>query len=133
LLSVKCSKAADKLVAENVKVDDRVGQEPFNAYWHAMSDGTDNQPNKLKAMALWQARVDAGKNSCNEEIIGQAIHAIQDYFAPAHRGFKPWRNRWWEYLKHIGDGNDNLESRMAENATAALLSGIAGRCQCLCK
>jgi RHS repeat-associated protein len=133
LMKVNCSKAAGAIAAVNAAVDSGDGQLPENAYRHAMSNGKENPPNKIAAIAWWQATVDAGKTSCDEKTIGKATHALQDYFAPAHRGFKPWSNHWWEYFKHIGDATEGAESAMAENATAALLSGIAGRCPCLCK
>ena len=131
---VNCSKAADKIVNLNVAVDKGDGQLPKNAFWHAMSNGEKNISNKVGDITAWQARVDKGKTSCDENTIGEATHALQDYFAPAHNFFKPWRDRWWEYIPHIlSDGNESAESAMAENATGALLSGITERCPCLCK
>ncbi len=133
LARVNCSKAADKIIAYNLANDNRVGQQPENAYWHAMSNGKRNQPNKEVDEAGWAKRVGAGATSCKEQVIGDATHAMQDYFAPAHRGFQPWRNHWWEYPKHWADNFEGPASASAELATEKLLRGIAERCPCLCK
>ena len=64
-------------------------QDPSNAFWHAMSDGTTNQTT-AQAQGLYNQYVNQQWKSCTCEGLAQTLHAIQDSYARGHAGFQPW-------------------------------------------
>lgn len=78
------------LPSEVAKVDFLDGSQlPMNSFWHAMSDGTANQPAWL-AQELYNYYVDTQIRTCKQEGLARALHATQDSAALGHTDFSPW-------------------------------------------
>ena len=129
-INLGCGKKAEALAEANASVDNN--QDPEEAYRHAMSNG--NDPASLaNDIAKYYGIINKGNSSCNIGDIAAALHAVQDSTTPAHSGFKPWSNRWWEYPKHFGDLFPSSKCVDAYNSTNTILSGAIRRCPCFCE
>ena len=65
-------------------------QDPKNAPWHAMRDGTNPTATAASAKREYDQYVKNNSNSCSCAGLARALHASQDSFAAGHRGFQPW-------------------------------------------
>jgi RHS repeat-associated protein len=64
-------------------------QETENSFWHSMRDGKTGQ-SVGDAFQRYQKYIDDNINSCTQEGLARALHAVQDSTAAGHRGFQPW-------------------------------------------
>ena len=72
------------------KVDFLSGSQlPLNSFWHAMSDGTTNQPAWL-ARELYNYYVETQILTCTIAGLAKALHAVQDSDALGHQNFASW-------------------------------------------
>jgi RHS repeat-associated protein len=119
---------ANKLAVETAKVDFREGaNDPENAYWHAMVDGTSKDP--AKSIRQYNDLQRNARQTCDIKDLALALHALQDSHAPAH-GFKPWGGHWYEYGKHYADPFWSVGGHADE--TRRFLEDARRRCPCLC-
>ena len=134
LTSLNCAKNADKLGNAIADVDTWPGsQNAGNAHWHGMVDGKKPKEEWYKDINRFYDRVEKGRNSCGEKDVVGALHALQDYHAPAH-GFKPWYGPGPSYIKHWRDGDYNVAAiNDAISDTRELISEVIGRCPCFCE
>lgn len=58
-----------------------------NSSWHAMKDPSWDSS---QAEEYWRQYVNDNLAECTLEGLARALHAIQDSFSPAHRGFQTW-------------------------------------------
>ena len=65
-------------------------QDPANAHWHAMRDGTDPGSTAQGAQRAYLDYVDQSWKLCTCLGLARALHAVQDSFAEGHAGFQPW-------------------------------------------
>ena len=65
-------------------------QNPKNAHWHAMRDGTDPNETPGTAQARLEAYVKEQLSLCTCGGLAKALHATQDSFAAGHAGGQPW-------------------------------------------
>ena len=133
VVSSDCEKKADALADATAGVDSWDGsQDPENAYWHGMVDGTKRKEKWNEDIKAFIDLVEKGKNSCQIKDIAQALHSLQDFYAPAHR-FKPWNGGIMGYIPHWSDAFMLPSAYQAGSASRELLAGIRGRCPCFCE
>lgn len=130
-LNLNCSKKAEELANTNAAVDN-IYTSPEDAYYHAMVNGYLDKAGQNNDINNYYNLVERGTNSCdNIKDIGEALHAIQDSFAPAHSGFQPWKRG--RYYKHVSDAFYDENAAQAYFATHSILSRIIERCPCFCE
>jgi RHS repeat-associated protein len=105
-------------------------QDPANAYWHAMRDGTRNQT-VSQAQALYNQYLSDQIASCTEEGLARALHAAEDSAARGHRGFQPWFGGLPSFKHFEGDFKPTQAEIAAGVANAqAVLSRYKAKCAC---
>ena len=65
-------------------------QNPKNAHWHAMRDGTDPNENPATAQVRLEGYIKEQLSLCTCDGLARALHATQDSFAAGHAGGQPW-------------------------------------------
>ena len=131
--SSNCAKWADELADATAEVDSEPhSQDPDHAFWHGMVDGTKRKEEWPKDIKRFYDLVEKGRNTCDKSDIVHALHALQDYYAPAHR-FKPWKGGIIGYIPHWSDFFRLPSAYEAGSASRDLLAGIRGRCPCFCE
>jgi RHS repeat-associated protein len=138
----KCSKRAGELGSATASVDDGRKfpgtQAPENSFWHAMSDGIAGQSPE-EASDQYDEYMNTLATSCDIRDIGRRLHALQDSFSPAHRGFKSWRGfRLRDVFGLIGHGfRDSFASPSTYNrsvdASRSLIEQVRETCPCFCQ
>ena len=132
-----CSKIARELGKATADVDNIEGSnDPRQAYWHAMVNGDRAQdaPGRANEIQRYYNHVYRYSKSCDPKLLAFALHAVQDSYAPAHSGFQPWHNKWYEYLPHSSDlvlspGG----ARGAFYDSRQIIETAKENCPCLCK
>ncbi len=130
--NLNCKKIVPSLGDLVAGVDGLPGsQEPQFAFWHAMVNGK-------RPMQYWDEDIQnywnligEGSKSCQPEDISKALHALQDSYAPAHQGFKPWFGGIG--IHHWSDAFWTSNTNDALAATSQLLGKIIKNCPCLCQ
>jgi len=133
-----CSSKAALFGAKTAQVDDLpTSQDPQNSFWHGMSNGQAGQ-SPSDAGIQYDKYVAENSQSCDIDRLARALHAVQDSFSPAHRGFQPWNGfsntSWWALLIHgIQDATpDATTLGQAIGASTSIISEAKARCPCLC-
>jgi RHS repeat-associated protein len=137
-----CSKKAGELGTATARVDDGDEfpgtQAPKNSFWHAMSDGVAGQTPE-DASDLYDDYMNNLASSCDVRDIGRRLHALQDSFSPAHRGFQSWSGfRLRGVFGLIGHGlRDTFASpstyRKAVVASRSIVDQVRETCPCFCQ
>lgn len=75
-----------------VGVDSLPGsQDPANAAWHGMANGDESPEDAEKDYEQYlQANMNLAMQDCDENALARVLHAVEDSFSPAHRGFQTW-------------------------------------------
>jgi RHS repeat-associated protein len=108
-------------------------QSPGNSFWHAMSDGTVGE-SAQSANAKYQKYVDEQIRGCSCAGLARALHAIQDFYSPAHAGFQPWNGSKVPSPMHVyRDSYPSKQSRQqAVDASVSAIRRYKEQCtQCL--
>lgn len=139
----QCSRQASALGSATAGVDDETqypgSQSPLNSFWHAMSDGSGEGQSPEDARAQYEQYLNDLTPSCNISDIARRLHATQDSYSPAHRGFKPWRGfRLRDIFGLAGHGlRDTFASpgtyRDAVDASTAIIDQVRLNCPCFCQ
>jgi RHS repeat-associated protein len=91
-------------------VDSRPGsQEDFNAYQHAMRDGTRNQ-SVSDAQRQFNNYINDSIAKGTMYYLASALHAVQDSAAAGHKGFQPWTGGLPSFEHFDGDANPSAAS-----------------------
>ncbi|MBC5763896.1 RHS repeat-associated core domain-containing protein [Ramlibacter albus] len=105
-------------------------QRPENAYWHAMSDGSNGQT-AGEARQLHREYVEQHLAQCTLAGLARALHAVQDGFARGHRGFQPWSGGSPGASHIAGDVVASPETYdRAVQASRELIDEYKVKCQC---
>jgi RHS repeat-associated protein len=132
-ISSECAKASDELANATAGVDSEGGsQRPDHAFWHGMVDGTKPRERRVEDIKAYLDLVEKGRSSCDTFDIAHALHALQDFYAPAH-GSKPWNGGLLGNIPHLSDFFVLPWAYEVGSASRDLLAGIRGRCPCLCQ
>jgi len=133
-----CGSAAGDLGRLTAEVDTEIegSQKPENSIWHGMRDGINNQTVE-EAQAAYEEYVAENSASCEPAKLARALHAVQDSYSPAHRGFKKWKGIWrslpslpLHVLQDTFAHPGTYQNAVADSA--AIIAGAAARCECLC-
>ena len=134
-----CPNIASDLGRLTAQIDrlDR-SQAPPNSFWHAMSDGIEKQSPE-DAQHQYDEYVSQNASSCDLGQLARALHAVQDSYSPAHRGFQPWKGTFrtnpfrlaWHGLQDTFAMPGTYDQAVA--ASAAIINAAAAACNCLCR
>jgi RHS repeat-associated protein len=103
-----------------------------NSYWHAMSNGVAGE-STATARAKYQRYVDEQIGSCSCARLARALHAIQDFYSPAHAGFQPWNGSKVPSLSHVYQDSYPSQAvlQQAVNASVSAIHRYKEKCtQC---
>lgn len=129
---LKCCKFAAGLPDDVAGVDDEPGfQDPDHSFYHAMVDCYNRAGWALERMKYYDL-IKRKWQSCDVKDIRYALHAVQDSYAPAHKGFQPWCGGI-HIVKHVTDLFMTNAAYDAANRSRWLLEDIAKCCPQLCR
>ena len=107
-------------------------QNPKNAHWHAMRDGTNPNATPGTAQNDFNEYVSGQWKSCSCSGLARALHAVQDSFARGHAGNQPWSGGLPTPAHGYHDGYPKDERKGAEKASADLITKFKNGCKGSC-
>jgi len=108
-------------------------QDPKNAHWHAMRDGTNKNATPISAKRDYEEYVEDQSKSCTCSGLQRALHAIQDSFARGHAGGQPWSGGLPSVSHVHHDSYPSKQERMqAVDATVKAIEKYKKECKNQC-
>lgn len=135
-----CRRQGERIVSMTVFADYSTytsgwSQQEMNSYQHCMRSPVQTV---AEARRLWRGFVTAGLGNCSGDLVGSALHAIQDCSARGHRGFQVWEWKWtWPIVPpEHSDADETPTDAELQEAIDSTVDGLRlfkANCPCACR
>jgi hypothetical protein len=104
-----------------------------------MCNGDADAPDMQTQIADYMNYINGLKNSCDITALAKLLHATQDAFSPAHRGFQCWRGTKgesvFELISHgvLDLSPSNSTWSAVVSASSSIIEDFKKRCPCDCQ